>query len=161
MSELTQYSAFSPTDKVLIARAIRAIEKQFTGASENTPVFTDNQMAVDYLRLQLCDHDREHFIVLFLNTQNRLIAAEKVFSGSLASVEVHPRIIARKALVHNARSLILAHNHPSGNALPSQADRVLTRNMVQCLSLFDINILDHIIITPGDAYYAFSQHGEI
>ncbi|MFP1908141.1 JAB domain-containing protein [Lonsdalea quercina] len=161
MSELIQYGPFSPTDKMLIAQAIQAIEKQFFRACENTPAFTSSLMVIDYLRLQLSEHDREHFMVLFLNSQNQLIAAEKLFSGDLARVEVHPRIIARKALIHNSRSLILAHNHPSGNALPSQADRELTCNIAQCLSLFDINILDHIIITPGDAYYAFSQHGEI
>ncbi|EJX0634398.1 DNA repair protein RadC [Salmonella enterica] len=128
-------------------------------AAESTVKITSPSLFVDYVKLQFCDHEREHFCVLFLNNQNRIIATETLFSGTLNNVEVHPRVIARKALLHNAHALLLAHNHPSGEISPSQADKLITERIVSSLSMFDIRILDHIIISPGDGYYSFTEHG--
>ncbi|EBE3721537.1 DNA repair protein RadC [Salmonella enterica] len=160
MSELTQQYTFSSGDKKLINRAIKTLEKQFMVA-ENAPKFLSPELTLNYLRLQLQGTDREHLLVLFLNNQNQLIEAEKLFSGSINHVEVHPRVIARKALLNNASSLILAHNHPSGNAIPSKADRLITDSVVKCLSLFDIRILDHIIIGSGNHYWSFAAQGSL
>lgn len=111
MSELTRHYAFSRADNELIKRAIKTVEKRFM-AAENSSSFISPAHVLDYLRLQLREHDREQFLVLFLNNQNRLIATETLFSGSIDRVEVHPRIIARKALLLNATAIVIAHNPP-------------------------------------------------
>lgn len=160
MSELTQHCTFSTADKHLIARAIKTVEKQYM-AAENAPAFISPALVHDYLRLKLQDHDREHFLVLFLNNQNRLIAAEALFSGTINQVEVHTRIIARKALLHNAAAVILAHNHPSGILSPSNADELITHKIIQSLDLLDIRVLDHFITGPGSGYWSFAEHGMI
>ncbi|EIV4461503.1 JAB domain-containing protein [Salmonella enterica] len=160
MSELTQHYYFSSADKKLISRAIKTVEKQFMSA-ENAPCFTSPAHILDYLRLQLWEQDREHFLVLFLNNQHKLMVSETLFSGDICNVEVSPRIIARKCLIHNSPAIVLAHNHPSGNTLPSRADRHVTDRIVQCLNLFNIRVLDHIIISSGNEYWSFAEHHQI
>ena len=158
MPEITlQYTA-SPATKELVERALRAIKSDFMTA-ETEPGIVSPAIFVDYLRLQLSDHEREHFCVIFLDNQNRIIEAENIFSGTLNHVSVHPRIIARKALMRNAAAVLLAHNHPSGVVIPSQADKTITDHIVKCLSLLDIKTLDHMIVSPGENYYSFAQHG--
>ncbi|EAN9728328.1 JAB domain-containing protein [Salmonella enterica] len=160
MPELTQHYDFSPADRRLIARAIKTVEKQFM-AAENAPCFTSPAHILDYLRLRLWEQEREHFLVLFLNNQHKLMVAETLFSGDISSVEVSPRIIARKCLLHNSPAIVLAHNHPSGNTLPSGADRNITDRIVQCLNLFNIRVLDHIIVGSGNEYWSFAEHRQI
>lgn len=160
MSEPVQHYIATAADKRLISRALKVAEKQLM-AAENTPDFLSPASVVDYLRLQLWEQDREHFLVLFLDNQNRLIAAEKLFSGSLAHVEVHPRVIARRGLLLNARSLILAHNHPSGDIHPSKEDRFITQGIQTALALLDIRVLDHFIISACGEYWSFAEHGQM
>lgn len=160
MSELTRHYAFSRADNELIKRAIKTVEKRFM-AAENSSSFISPAHVLDYLRLQLREHDREQFLVLFLNNQNRLIATETLFSGSIDRVEVHPRIIARKALLLNATAIVIAHNPPSGDVVPSSADKIVTCKVKDSLALFDIRVLDHIITGPGNEYWSFTEHGQL
>jgi len=160
MSEPAQHSVVSAADKRLIDRALKVVEKQLMAAESLPDAFSPSSVA-DYLRLQLWEQDREHFLVLFLDNQNRLIVAEKLFSGSLSCVEVHPRVIARRGLLLNARSIILAHNHPSGNIYPSKEDIVITQTIQMALTLLDIRVLDHIIINPRREYWSFAEHGQM
>lgn len=155
---MTEPYSVTPATKKLVERALKAIKKDFM-AAESTLKITSPSLFVDYLKLQFSDHDREHFCVLFLNNQNRIIATEILFSGSLSHVEVHPRVIARKALLHNASKVLLAHNHPSGELTPSRADKLVTERIVNCISMLDMQVLDHIIISPADGYYSFTEHG--
>ncbi|HAV1239911.1 TPA: DNA repair protein RadC [Salmonella enterica] len=158
MSETIQHYTFSVADKRLITRAIKTVEKQLM-AAEKSPDFYSPSSVVDYLRLQLWEQDREHFLVLFLDSQNRLIVAEKLFSGTLTHVEVHPRIIARKGLTLNAARIILAHNHPSGDVFPSKPDRLITQKIQKALDLLDIQVLDHVIVNTCGDYWSFAEHG--
>jgi DNA repair protein RadC len=105
----------------------------------------------DYLRLQLGGEPVEHFGVLFLDSQHRAIAFERMFSGTLTQTSVYPREIARLALRHHAAAVILTHNHPSGSVQPSRADEALTASVKGALSLVDVRVLDHIIVAPGQA----------
>ncbi len=109
--------------------------------------FTRNQDAEQFLQLALAHELNEHFAVLFLDSQNRLLRFERLFSGSINQTEVHPRVIAQRALQLNAGAVILAHNHPSGHPEPSKADQMVTQQIRQALNLFDIQLLDHIIVT--------------
>jgi len=111
-----------------------------------------------YLRLKLQHLGYEVFVVVFLDAQNRVIAAEELFRGTLTQTSVYPREVVKRALAHNAAALILAHNHPSGVAEPSVQDQSLTRTLAQALSLIDVRILDHFIIAPG-ALTSFAERG--
>lgn len=118
------------------------------------------ELTLQYLQLTLVQQSREIFVVLFLDNQNRVIRHQEMFSGTLASVEVHPREIVREALKANAAAVILAHNHPSGDAEPSQADRVITAQIIQACALLDVRVLDHLVIGRGE-YVSFAERGWI
>ena len=114
----------------------------------------------DYLRLTLRHKEYEVFCCVFLDAQNRVIAVEELFRGTLTQTSVYPREIVRRALAHNAASLILAHNHPSGVAEPSQADRTLTRHLRDALALVDVRVLDHFIVA-GATSLSFMEAGHL
>ena len=113
---------------------------------EKTEPLCNAHMVKSFQRLQLEQKEREHFSVLFLDTQNRLIKYQVMFMGTIDSATISPREIVKMALKLNARSLIVAHNHPSGIATPSQQDINLTRKLVAALELVDIKLLDHMVI---------------
>ncbi len=112
----------------------------------------------DYLRLTLASLPHEVFVAVFLTAQNRVIAVDEMFRGTLTQTSVYPREIVKRALAHNAASVILAHNHPSGEASPSSADRSLTRTLADALALVDVRVLDHFIVAPGAAL-SFAEQG--
>jgi len=99
-----------------------------------------------YLTAQLRDYPYEVFACLFLDSRHRLICYEELFRGTIDGASVHPREVIRRALQHNAAAVILAHNHPSGVAEPSDADRRITQRLKEALGLIDIRVLDHVVI---------------
>ena len=103
------------------------------------------------------DLDREALIVLYLNTRHLVISVEEMFRGTLNSAAVFPREIMKRALLLNAASLVAVHNHPSGNPAPSSEDRQVTRDLKQACGLFDISLLDHIIV-GGNECFSFAEH---
>lgn len=105
----------------------------------------------DYLRLQLANKPHEVFAVLFLDCQHRVIEFSEMFRGTLTQTSVYPREVVKEALHHNAAAVILAHNHPSGSATPSRADEVLTQTLKAALALVDVRVLDHFVVTTGEA----------
>ncbi len=113
-----------------------------------------------YLRLRMQELGHESFYGVFLDAQNRVIAAEELFRGTLTQTSVYPREVVKHALRHNAAALILAHNHPSGVAEPSLQDQALTRTLAEALALVDIKVLDHFIVAPG-ACLSFAERGLI
>jgi len=112
----------------------------------------------DYLRLSLAGRDREVFVAIYLDAQNRVIAMEELFAGTLTQTSVFPREVVRHALLHNAAAAIFAHNHPSGIAEPSRADELLTHTLRQALALVDVKVLDHFIV-GGDGALSFAERG--
>lgn len=112
----------------------------------------------DYLTLKLAREENEQFVVMFLDSQHRLIEAETMFYGTLTQTSVYPREVVKRALHHNAGAVLLAHNHPSGVAEPSQSDRMLTDALKQALSLVDVRILDHFIVAGRDTL-SFAERG--
>ena len=112
----------------------------------------------DYLKLSLSRLPHEVFVAVFLTSQNRVIVVEEIFRGTLTQTSVYPREIVKRALAHNAASVIFAHNHPSGEANPSQADRSLTKTLAEALALVDVKVLDHFIVAPG-ASLSFAEQG--
>jgi DNA repair protein RadC len=114
-------------------------------------VFADPNTIKHYLQLHLAAKGHEVFAVLFLDAQNRLLAMEELFRGTLTQTSVYPREVALRALHHQASAVVLAHNHPSGTVQPSRADEALTQTLKAALALLDVRVLDHIIVAPGQA----------
>lgn len=129
----------------LMETARRALAQQLAAA----PVFDSPQRVKDFLGLQLGERPQEVFAVLFLDVQHRLIRLEELFQGTLTQTSVYPREVARRALMLNAASVVLAHNHPSGVAEPSRADEFLTQSLKTALALIDVRVLDHLIVGRG------------
>lgn len=125
-------------------------------AREN--VLLNPMITRQYLQNLLSDRQREVFLVLFLDNQHRVIRHEEMFAGTISSVEIHPREIVREAMKVNAAALILAHNHPSGRAEPSFADRRVTEQIVKACQLLDIRILDHLVVGGRDTV-SFAERG--
>jgi len=112
----------------------------------------------DFLRLTLAGREQEAFLAVLLDAQNRVLACEELFRGTLTQTSVYPREVVKCALEHNAAALILAHNHPSGVAEPSHADQVLTQSLKQALALIDVKVLDHFIVA-GNSALSFAERG--
>jgi DNA repair protein RadC len=112
----------------------------------------------DFLLLTLGGRAHEVFVALFLDSQNRLLASEELFRGTLTQTSVYPREVVKTALRHNAAGVIFAHNHPSGVAEPSRADELLTQTLKQALSLVEIKTLDHFIVA-GTRTVSFAERG--
>ncbi len=138
----------------LIAGAMHCLEKRL----EYDDILANPQDTRCYLSMKLVRELNEVFAVLFLDNVNRVLAFEKLFFGTINSVEVHPRVVAQRALVLNASSVILAHNHPSQCAEPSTADKHVTQTIKTALELFNIRVLDHIVIGNG-ACVSFAERG--
>ncbi|MDY7575889.1 RadC family protein [Actimicrobium sp. CCI2.3] len=118
------------------------------------------QMVKHYLQLLLAHKCYESFTVLFVDVGNRLIATEELFRGTLTHASVYPREVIKAALRHNAAALLLAHNHPSGIAVPSQSDHALTQTLKSALAMIDVKVLDHFIVA-GNEVYSFAEHGAV
>jgi len=140
--------------QAVLEMAKRHLAEQLTRHS----VLQNPQCVRDYLTARLRHEPNEVFACLFLDTKQRVLAFEVLFQGTVDAASVYPRQVIRRALAHNAAALILAHNHPSGVAEPSEADRSLTRRLKELLSWLDIRLLDHFIVGE-DAPLSMAEHG--
>ena len=132
----------------------RALQEEMqSGDALNSP-----RAVREYLQLLLRTRQQEVFIALFLDAQHRVIASEELFQGTLTQTSVYPREVVKRALHHNAAAVILAHNHPSGVAEPSQSDQLLTDALKQALQLVDVRVLDHFIVA-GAGCLSFAEKG--
>jgi DNA repair protein RadC len=143
---------------VQLQAAVELVRRALTQEMRGTDNLSSPQAVRKYLRLLLEHKPVEVFVGIFLDAQNRLIAAEELFSGTLTQTSVYPREVVKSALRHNAASVIFAHNHPSGVAEPSRADEVLTQSLKQALALVDVRVLDHFIVGQG-ATLSFAERG--
>ncbi len=138
----------------LIINALRCLEIRL---HHHSAILNNSRNVRAYLRLQLAEEESEMFSVLFLNTQHRLLAFEKLFRGSINEAVVYPRTIVQKALEHNAAKVILAHNHPSNNCSPSTADKEITESIRKILNVIDVQVVDHVIVSRQGSF-SFSEH---
>ena len=121
-------------------------------------VLSNPEATRDFLMAHLRNHTQEVFACLFLDNRHRVISFDEMFYGTINSASIHPREVVRRAMSHNAAAVILAHNHPSGVAEPSQADESITRRLKDALSLVDVRTLDHFVIGDGEAV-SFAERG--
>ena len=111
-----------------------------------------------YLTLRFAELEHEVFAIVFLSKRHRVIACEELFQGTIDGASVHPRIVVKKALQHNAAAVILAHNHPSGTPEPSHADELITQRLKEALALVDIRVLDHVV-TGAESWVSMAERG--
>jgi len=121
---------------------------------------TSSQATRNYLISELRHESNEVFAVLFLDNQHQILKFERLFFGTIDAAAVYPRVVVEQALKHQAAAVILTHNHPSGVAQASIADKQITKRLEQALSLIDIRVLDHIIVA-GNQCYSFAEQGEL
>ena len=122
------------------------------------PVLSAPATVRDWLRLYCAHLEHEVFIILLLDSQNRLIEAHELFRGTLSQTSVYPREVVKYTLARNAAAVVFAHNHPSGVAEPSRADELLTQNLKQALALVDVRVLDHFVVA-GTSTVSFAERG--
>ena len=132
-------------------RATLELTERYLGEQlNNNDIFTSPKQVEDYLSIQMRDYQREVFSVLLLDSRHQLLGYHELFHGTIDTTSVHPREVVKLALEKNAAAVIVAHNHPSGMAEPSNADIDITQRLKTALALIDIRLLDHFIIGRGD-----------
>jgi len=123
------------------------------------PTLRRSKDAANFLLCKMRDYKSEVFSCLLLDARQKLICYEELFTGSINGASIYPREVVKLVLKTNAASIIFAHNHPSGNSYPSEADKQITKRLKQALALIDVTVLDHIIV--GEDIYSMAEHGLI
>ncbi|MCL6328121.1 DNA repair protein RadC [Pectobacterium carotovorum subsp. carotovorum] len=155
MSSFLSFPPMPSREQRIIQMALCLLEKR---VRKNARQFKTSEDTKSWLLLELSSLEREVFMVLYLDNQHRLIEKEVIALGGINSTEVHPREILKASLRHNAAAVILAHNHPSGWAEPSQADRHITDKLKDALSQLDVKVLDHLVV-GGTKVVSFAERG--
>ena len=142
----------------LLQASLELARRHYAELMHAGPALSNPRATREYLRARLRDRDHEVFCCMFLDNRHRIIAFEEVFRGTIDGASVHPRDVVKLALARNAAAVILAHNHPSGIAEPSQADELITGRLRDALALVDIRVLDHIVVGDGSTV-SFAERG--
>lgn len=156
--ELCATSGMGPAKYAQLQAGLEMARRHLGEALERGKPLTDPAATRKYLLAKLRDMPHEVFACLYLDNRHRVIQFEELFRGTIDGASVPPREVVRAALKHNAAALIFAHNHPSGVAEPSDADRRLTRRLSDALGLVDIRVLDHFVVGDGDVV-SFAERG--
>lgn len=162
-AEKTGANAFCIEDGRSLGREDEVIRKAFeilSARHERGASLTQPESTKEFLRIKLAEERNEVFGCIFLDNRNRVIAVEDIFFGTIDGASVHPRVVVQKALGHNAAAIIAYHNHPSGVAEPSEADRRLTQRLKEALALIDVHLLDHLVVCVGECT-SFAECGFI
>jgi DNA repair protein RadC len=146
---LARLPGLGPARACKLAAALELGHRHLAAALERGEVLTDPASAGRYFAQRLRGRGHEVFAALFLDTRHRALAFEELFQGTVDGAEVHPREVVRRALSHNAAAVIVGHNHPSGDAEPSAADRAVTARLKQALALVEVRLLDHFVVGDG------------
>ena len=159
LKDLQGIKGIGPAKAVTIKAALQLAVKKEQEILMRATVNSSKDI-LEYLRKRFAHENREHFIVIYLNRRNRVVGHEVLSSGGITGTVVDTRLLIRRALEEHATALILGHNHPSGNFKPSPQDKELTKIIKASAALFDINILDHVIVSD-EGFYSFAEEGEL
>jgi DNA repair protein RadC len=157
--QLTGLSGIGPAKATLLVASLELARRALSQPMKTRDIMASPQAVRDWLQLTLGALEHEVFVALWLDAQNRLIAHQELFRGTLTQTSVYPREVVKSALSHNAAAVILAHNHPSGVTTPSLADQSLTINLRQALVVIDVKLLDHFIVARGTSPLSFAERG--
>lgn len=155
-----QQLGLGPAKYVQLQAVLELSKRFFAEQLKREAVFDSPYSVINYLKCELQKEHKECFYLLLLDSQNRLIKSVNLFQGTINAASVYPREVVTTVLKYNAANVILAHNHPSGIAEPSEADKLITKRLSDALGLIDVSILDHIIIAAGNTH-SFAEHGQI
>ena len=156
--DLQRYKGIGEAKAITIAAALELGRRRSTSILNEKPQLKDSKTAFILLQKELGDLNYENFCILLLNRANKVLRAVKISDGGITGTVVDPRKVFKIALDNNATSIILGHNHPSGQLAPSDADIKLTRKLKEAGDMLDLPVLDHIIIGDGN-YYSFADEG--
>ena len=145
-------------DDTIIESALKILENRIS-YNVDAPILTSPVDSMNYVKLKLSEYEHEVFACLFLDNRHHVIHYEEMFRGTINGASVHPREVVKTSLAYNAAAVIFSHNHPSGIAEPSEADRQLTNRLKDALALVDIRVLDHLVV--GDEVVSFAERGFI
>jgi DNA repair protein RadC len=148
-NDLKGVKGLGPAKRAEIVAVLELARRAMAQKLQEREVFADPDTIKHYLQLHLAAKAHEVFAVMFLDVQNRLLAMEELFRGTITQTSVYPREVVLRALHHQASAVVLAHNHPSGTVQPSRADEHLTQTLKTTLALIDVRVLDHVIVAPG------------
>lgn len=148
-ADLARIKGLGPAKRAELLAVLELARRALAEQLRTRQVFDAPQALRQYLQLHLAAKGHEAFAVLFLDSQNRLLALEELFRGTLTQTSVYPREVVLRALQLQACAVVLAHNHPGGDVQPSRADEMLTRTLSAALGLIDVRVLDHVIVAPG------------
>jgi DNA repair protein RadC len=157
-AELLATRGMGPVHAAELAAMVEFVRRALLEQAAHRDALTSPEAVRNYLMLSLSQRDHEAFLGLFLDSQNRLLAAVELFRGTLSQTSVYPREVVKAALRHNAAGVIFAHNHPSGVAEPSRADELLTSALKQALALVEIRTIDHLVVA-GSRVVSFAERG--
>jgi DNA repair protein RadC len=158
LQQISQIKGMGSSKYVQLQAIFEMSRRALAEEMQARDVMNSPQQVRNFLSLKLGSLPREVFLVIFLDAQNRVLAHEEMFAGTLTQTSVHPREIVKRALYYNAGAVILAHNHPSGVAEPSRADEMITAQLKTALDLVDVRVLDHFIVA-GNATLSFAERG--
>jgi DNA repair protein RadC len=158
VAQVSEIRGLGPAKAAELAAVVELVRRSLVEEAAAGDALTSPQAVRDYLRLTLRARPYEVFVGIFLDSQNRVLASEEMFRGTLAQTSVYPREVVKAALACNAAAVIFAHNHPSGVAEPSRADELLTQALKQALALVDIRTLDHFVVA-GSHLVSFAERG--
>ncbi|GKT25989.1 DNA repair protein RadC [Acidovorax sp. SUPP3334] len=149
--DLRRIKGLGPAKRAELVAVLELARRALAEQLSEREAFESPTAVKHYLQLHLANKGYEVFAVMFLNCQNRMIAMDEMFRGTLSQTSVYPREIVTRALHHGAAAVVLAHNHPSGRVQPSKADEALTHTLKNALALVDVRVLDHVIVARGAA----------
>ncbi|MCB0516845.1 MAG: DNA repair protein RadC [Chitinophagales bacterium] len=158
INDLCKFKGIGEAKAITIAAALELGRRRQHSEAINRSQITNSKDVVAIFQPLLADLPHEEFWILLLNRANKVISTERISIGGISGTIADSRVIFKRAIEALASSIILAHNHPSGNAQPSEADKTLTKNMHQSGKILDLPVLDHIIIA-GDRFFSFADAG--
>lgn len=158
IDELQQHKGIGEAKAVSIAAALELGRRWSVTSPEQRKSISNSQEAYESFLALIDDPTKEHFMVAYLNRGNKVIKVERISTGGLSGTSADPKVIFKNALLKEATALMVCHNHPSGVPRPSAEDKNLTKNLIAAGKIFDINVLDHLIIGEN-SYFSFAEHG--
>ena len=158
INDLMKYNGIGEAKAVTIAAALELGRRRRFSEALEKPSIKNSQIAYECFYAHLSDLNHEQFWIMLLNNANKVIKLEKIGVGGMTGTTADPKKIFKCAIENNAASVMLCHNHPSGNVIPSNADKQITNNLIKAGAFLEIKILDHIII-GNDNYFSFADEG--
>ena len=158
VTQMCEHKGLGPVTYALLQACLELGRRYLEQGLKNDIALTSSQETRRFLRSKLRHRNQEVFACLFLDAQHRVLRYEELFFGTIDGAAVYPRQVVSKAIAFNAAAVVFSHNHPSGHAEPSHADRQITKTLMEALALIDVRVLDHVIVGDTEEV-SFAERG--